>query len=76
MRVKKLKHKNTSTGIQRMWNMKYFVMPVIIGATEIVTEGLKKSVNNTRKAFKRLCTIKTASLGTSHIMSKVLQSET
>jgi hypothetical protein len=37
-----------------MWNMKCFVIPVIIGATGIVTRGLKKiSGNNTRKAFSR-----------------------
>jgi len=27
--------------IQRMWNMKCFVIPVIIGATGIVSKGLK-----------------------------------
>jgi hypothetical protein len=39
---KKLKYKNLSIEIQRMWNMKCFVIPVIIGATGIVTRGLKK----------------------------------
>jgi hypothetical protein len=39
-----------------MWNMKCFVIPVIIGATGIVTRGLKKSGNNTRKAFNRVST--------------------
>jgi hypothetical protein len=39
---KKLKYKNLSIKIQRMWNMKCFVIPVIIGATGIVTRGLKK----------------------------------
>jgi hypothetical protein len=39
---KKLKYKNLSIEIQRMWNMKCFVIPVIIGATGIVTTGLKK----------------------------------
>jgi hypothetical protein len=39
---KKLKYKNLSVEIQRMWNMKYFVIPVITGATGIVTKGLKK----------------------------------
>jgi hypothetical protein len=38
----KLKYKNLSIEIQRMWNMKCFVIPVIIGATGIVTKGLKK----------------------------------
>jgi hypothetical protein len=39
---KKLKYKYLSTEIQRMWNMKCFVIPVIIGATGIVTKGQKK----------------------------------
>jgi hypothetical protein len=52
-------------------------MPVIIGATGIVTRGLKKhletipgkhSIDSLQK--------KTAVLGTSHIIRKVLQSET
>jgi hypothetical protein len=73
---KKLKCKNLSIEIQRMWNMKCFVIPLIIGTTGIVTKGLKKiSGNNTRKTFSRLSTKKTAVLGTSHIIRKVLQSE-
>jgi hypothetical protein len=39
---KKLKYKNLNIEIQRMWNIKCFVIPVIIGATAIVTKGLKK----------------------------------
>jgi hypothetical protein len=39
-----------------MYNIKCFVIPVIIGATGIVTKGLKISRNNTRKAFNRFCT--------------------
>jgi hypothetical protein len=39
---KKLKYKNPSTEIQRMWNVKYFVIPVIIGATGIVSKSLQK----------------------------------
>jgi hypothetical protein len=38
---KKLKYKNLSTEIQRMWNMICFVIPVIIGATKIVSKILK-----------------------------------
>jgi hypothetical protein len=38
---KKLKYKYLSIEIQRMWNMKCFVIPAIIGATGIVTKGLK-----------------------------------
>jgi hypothetical protein len=39
---KKLKYKNLSMEIQRMWNMKCFVIPVIIGATGIVSKSLQK----------------------------------
>jgi hypothetical protein len=38
---KKLKYKNQSIEIQRMWNMKCFVLPVIIGATGIVSKSLQ-----------------------------------
>jgi hypothetical protein len=39
---KKLKYRNLSIEIQRMWNMKCFVIPVIIGATGILSKSLQK----------------------------------
>jgi hypothetical protein len=39
-----------------MWNIKCFVIPIIIKATGTVTK--KISGNNTRKAFNRLSTKK------------------
>jgi hypothetical protein len=39
---KKLKYKNVCIEIQRMWNIKCFVIPVVIGATGTVTRGLRK----------------------------------
>jgi hypothetical protein len=39
---KKLKYKNLSIEIQRMWNMKCLVIAVIIGATGIVSKSLQK----------------------------------
>jgi hypothetical protein len=38
----KLKYKNLSIEIQRIWNMKCFVIPVITEAIGIATKGLKK----------------------------------
>jgi hypothetical protein len=38
---KKLEYKNLSIEIQQMRNMKCLVIPVVIGATGIVTKGLK-----------------------------------
>jgi hypothetical protein len=37
-----LKYKNLSIEIQRMWNIKSFVIPVIIGATGIISKSLQK----------------------------------
>jgi hypothetical protein len=39
---KKLKYKNLRIESQRMWNMKCFVIPVIIGITGIVSKSLQK----------------------------------
>jgi hypothetical protein len=36
---KKLKYKNFCTEIQRMWNLKCTIIPVITGAIGIVTNG-------------------------------------
>jgi hypothetical protein len=72
---KKLKY-NLSIEIQRMWNMKCFVIPVIIGATGILTGGLKKYLETIPGKHSIDSLQKVAVLGTSHIIRKVLQSET
>jgi hypothetical protein len=56
--------------------MKCFVIPLIIGATGIVTEGLKKYLETIPGKHSMNSLQKTAVLGTSHIIRKVLQSET
>jgi hypothetical protein len=59
-----------------MWNMKCFVIPVITGATGIATKGLKKYLYTIPGKHSIYSLQKTAVLGTSHIIRKVLQSET
>jgi fructose-1,6-bisphosphatase/sedoheptulose 1,7-bisphosphatase-like protein len=73
---KKLKCKNLSIEIQRMWNMKCFVIPVIIGATGIVSKSLQKHLETIPGQHSIDSLLKTAILGTSHIIRKVLQAET
>jgi hypothetical protein len=63
---KKLKYKNLSIEIQRMRNMKCFVIPVIIGATGSVTIGLKKYLETIPGKHSIDSLQKTAVLGTSH----------
>jgi len=41
---RKIKYKSLCTEVQQMWNMACMIIPVITGATRIVTEGLKKNL--------------------------------
>jgi hypothetical protein len=59
-----------------MWNMKCVIIPMVIGATGIVTKGLRKNLEAIPGKHSINSLHKTAILGTSHILWKVLQSET
>ena len=59
-----------------MHNMKYMIIPVIIGAAEIATKVLKKNLETIPRKHSTDSLQKTAVLGTSRIIQKVLQSET
>jgi len=41
-----VKYKDLTTEIQRMWNVKTKVIPVIIGATGTVSDSFRKYMNN------------------------------
>jgi len=71
----KLKYKSLCIEIQRMWNLKCTVVPVIIGATGIVTRSLRKNLESIPGKHSIDSLQKTAILGTSHIIRKVLQYE-
>jgi hypothetical protein len=73
---KKLKYKSLGIEIQRMWNLKCTVIPVIIGATGIVTKTLRKNLEAIPGKHSIDSLQQTAVLGTAHIIRKVLQGET
>jgi len=58
-----------------MWNLKCTIIPVIIGATGIVTRSLRKNSEAVPGKHSIDSLQKTAIIGTSHIMWKVLQRE-
>jgi hypothetical protein len=72
---KKLKYKSLCIEIQRMWSLKCTIKPVIIGATGIVTRSFRKNLEAVPGKHSIDSLQKTAILGTSHIIRKVLQCE-
>ena len=73
---KKLKYKSLGAEIQRLWNLKCTIIPVIIGATGIVTRSLRKNLEAIPGKHSIDSLQKTAILGTPHIIRKVVQCET
>ena len=72
---KKLNYKSLCIEIQRMWNLKCTIIPVIVGATGIVTRSLKKNLEAVPGKHSIDSLQKTATLETSHIIREVLQCE-
>ena len=67
-----LKYKDLTTEIQRMWNVKTKVIPVITGATGTISNSFRKYVSNIPGKHEVKELQKTAILGTAHILRKVL----
>jgi hypothetical protein len=67
-----LKYKDLIIEIQRMWNVKTKVRPVIMGATGNISKSFRKYLSSIpgKHDIKELQ--KTAVLGTAHILRKVL----
>ena len=61
--------------IERMWNLKCTIIPVITGATGIVTRSLRKNLEAVPGKHSIDSLQKTVIVGTSHIIRKVLQCE-
>ena len=71
----KLKYKSLCIEVQRMWNLKCTIIPVIIGANGSVTRSLRKNLEAVPGRHSIDSLQKTAILGTSHIIRKILQCE-
>ena len=67
---KEVKYKSLRIEIQRMWNLKCTIIPVIIGATGIVTRSLRKNLEAVPGKHSIDSLQKTAILGTSHTIRK------
>jgi len=67
-----LKYKGVTIEIQRTWNVKTKVIPVIIGATGTISKSFRKYVSNIPGKYEVKELQKTAILGTAHILRKVL----
>jgi len=61
-----LKYKDLITEIQRMWNVKAKVIPVITGATETISKSLRQYLSNILGRHKIKEPQNTAILGTAH----------
>jgi hypothetical protein len=67
-----LKYKDLTIEIQRMWNVKTKVIPVIIVVTGTISKSFRKYVNNIPGNHDVKELQKTAILGITHILRKVL----
>jgi hypothetical protein len=67
-----LKYEDLTTEIQRMWNVKTSVIPVIIGETGTISKSFRKYVSNIPGNHEVRELQKTATLGTAHILRNVL----
>jgi len=67
-----LKYKELTIEIQRMWNVKTKLIPVIIEATMSISKSFRKYVSNIPGKHEVKELQKIAILGTAHILRKVL----
>jgi hypothetical protein len=70
-----MKYKSLCIGIKRIWNMKCFIVPVTFRATGMVTKVLNGNLEAIRGKHSLEALQKTVVCETSHIIQKVLQSE-
>jgi hypothetical protein len=74
-RAEILKYKELTIKIQRMWNLKTKVIPVIIAATGTISKSFRKYVSTIPGNHDVRELQKNAILGTAHILRKVHYSQ-
>ena len=67
-----LKYKDLIIEIQRMWNVKVKVIPVVIEATGTSSKSLRQYLSNVPGKYEIKELQKRAILGTAHILREVL----
>jgi hypothetical protein len=67
-----LKYKDLIIEIQRMWNVKAKVIPVIKGATGIISKSLRQYLSNTLGKHEIKELQQAALLDTAHVLRKLL----
>jgi hypothetical protein len=67
-----MKYKDLTIELQRMWNVKDKVIPVIIGAAGTISKSPRQYLSNIPGKHKIKEPQKTAVLGTAHILQKLL----
>jgi hypothetical protein len=67
-----LKYKDLTTEIQRMWNVKTKLKPIIIEVTGTISKSFRKYPNHIRRKHEITELRKTAILGTAHVLRKVV----
>jgi hypothetical protein len=70
-----LKYKGLCVKIHRKWNMNHMVIPIITGATAMITKRFKENLETIPGKHSIDSLQKTAIHGTSHITRTVLQCE-
>jgi len=70
--AEKILYKDLTIEIQRMWNVKTKVIPVIMGATGTILKSFRKYVSNIPGKHEVKELQKTAILGTAHVLRELL----